>query len=94
MSVSIRPSMKSLVTDDCVASVRVSGESQRLGAMPFTRTLATQSSVTSDFIDGRMLTDTLLLPRDLVGTAVFLASEASGRVSGHIVAVDDGYLAA
>jgi len=25
---------------------------------------------------------------------VFLASEASGRVSGHVVAVDDGYLAA
>ena len=74
--------------------VRVNGIAPSRCDSPLTRTLATQSSVTSDFIDGRMLTDTLLLPRDLVGTAVFLASEASGRVSGHIVAVDDGYLAA
>ena len=29
--------------------------------------LATQSSVTSDFIDGRMLRQGMLLPRDLVG---------------------------
>jgi NAD(P)-dependent dehydrogenase (short-subunit alcohol dehydrogenase family) len=74
--------------------VRVNGIAPCRCDSPLTRTLATQSSVTSDFIDGRMLTDTLLLPRDLVGTAIFLASDASGRVSGHTVAVDDGYLAA
>ena len=56
--------------------------------------LATQSSVTSDFIDGRMLRQGMLLPRDLIGTALFLAGDASRRVTGHTIAVDDGYLAA
>src|SRR4029078_324168 len=74
--------------------VRVNGIAPSRCDSPLTRALATQSSVTSDFIDSRMLTDTLLLPRDLVGTAVFLASEGWGRGSGHIVAVDDGSLAA
>ena len=36
----------------------------------------------------------MLLPRDLIGTALFLAGDASRRVTGHTIAVDDGYLAA
>jgi 2-deoxy-D-gluconate 3-dehydrogenase len=32
-------------------------------------------------------------PRDLVGAAVFLASEASDYVNGHVLAVDGGWLA-
>ena len=38
----------------------------------------------------RMLTG---LPRELVGTAIFLASDASALVTGHVVMCDDGYLA-
>ena len=45
-------------------------------------------------IDGRMLRQGMLLPRDLIGTALFLAGDASRRVTGHTIAVDDGYLAA
>jgi enoyl-[acyl-carrier-protein] reductase (NADH) len=40
-----------------------------------------------------MLRPELILPRELVGTAVFLASDASARVTGHTVLVDDGYTA-
>src|SRR6478752_6740460 len=61
--------------------VRVNGIAPSRVDSPLSDQLATQGSVTSDFIDGRMLTDGMLLPRDLVGTALFLA-------------VDDGYLAA
>jgi NAD(P)-dependent dehydrogenase (short-subunit alcohol dehydrogenase family) len=74
--------------------VRVNGIAPCRVDSPLSDELATQSSVTSDFIDGRMLREGMLLPRDLVGAALFLASDASGRVSGHTIAVDDGYLVA
>ena len=74
--------------------VRVNGIAPCRVDSPMSDQLATQSSTTSDFIDGRMLRDGLLLPRDLIGAALFLASDASRRVSGHTLAVDDGYLAA
>ena len=60
---------------------------------PLTRARAKQSSVTSDFLQARMLRKELILPRELVGAAVFLASEASARVTGHTLLVDDGYTA-
>ena len=34
------------------------------------------------------------LPRELIGAAIFLASDASELVTGHVVACDDGYLTA
>ena len=74
--------------------VRVNGIAPCRVDSPLSDQLATQSSTTSDFIDGRMLRAGLLLPRDLIGAALFLASDASRRVTGHTIAVDDGYLAA
>jgi NAD(P)-dependent dehydrogenase (short-subunit alcohol dehydrogenase family) len=59
-----------------------------------TRARALESSVTSDFIRARSLRKELILPRELVGAAVFLASGASARVTGHTLMVDDGYLTA
>ena len=73
--------------------VRVNGIAPGLCDSPLTRARAKQSSVTSDFIKARMLREELILPRELVGTAIFLASDASARVTGHTVLVDDGYTA-
>jgi len=73
--------------------VRVNGIAPGLCDSPLTRARAKQSSVTSDFLQARMLRKELILPRELVGAAVFLASDASARVTGHTVLVDDGYTA-
>jgi NAD(P)-dependent dehydrogenase (short-subunit alcohol dehydrogenase family) len=74
--------------------VRVNAIAPGLCDSPLTRAGAAKSSVTSDFIKARMLREELILPRELVGTAIFLASDASLRVTGHTVLVDDGYLTA
>jgi NAD(P)-dependent dehydrogenase (short-subunit alcohol dehydrogenase family) len=74
--------------------VRVNGIAPGLCDSPLTRAGARRSSVTSDFIQARMLRKELILPRELVGTAIYLASDASLRVTGHTVLVDDGYLTA
>jgi len=73
--------------------VRVNAIAPGLCDSPLTRARARQSSVTSDFIQARMLRKELILPRELVGAAIFLASDASLRVTGHTLPVDDGYLA-
>jgi NAD(P)-dependent dehydrogenase (short-subunit alcohol dehydrogenase family) len=74
--------------------VRVNGIGPGLCDSPLTRARAKQSSITSDFITARALRKDLILPRELVGAAIFLASDASLRVTGHTVMVDDGYLTA
>ena len=74
--------------------VRVNGIGPGLCDSPLTRARAKQSSVTSDFITARALRPDLILPRELVGAAIFLASDASLRVTGHTLMVDDGYLTA
>ena len=52
------------------------------------------TTVTSDFIEQRMIRSRLGLPRELIGAAVFLASDASQLVTGHMLMCDDGYLSA
>ena len=52
---------------------------------------AVTSSVTSDFIVARMLRPRLGVPRELLGAAIFLASDASVLVTGHTIMCDDGY---
>jgi NAD(P)-dependent dehydrogenase (short-subunit alcohol dehydrogenase family) len=74
--------------------VRVNGIGPTLMESPLTKAAATTTSITADFIKARMLRPRLGLPRELVGTAVFLASDASELVTGHIVMCDDGYLTA
>jgi NAD(P)-dependent dehydrogenase (short-subunit alcohol dehydrogenase family) len=73
--------------------VRVNGIGPTLMDSPLVRAAAKASSVTSDFIKARMLRPRPGLPRELIGTAIFLASDASELVTGHIVMCDDGYLA-
>jgi NAD(P)-dependent dehydrogenase (short-subunit alcohol dehydrogenase family) len=74
--------------------VRVNGIGPTLMDSPLVRAAAQKSSVTSDFIKARMIRPRLGLPRELVGTAIFLASDASDLVNGHVVMCDDGYLTA
>ena len=74
--------------------VRVNGIGPTLMDSPLTRAAALKSSVTSDFIKARMIRPRLGLPRELIGAAIFLSSDASELVTGHILMCDDGYLTA
>lgn len=74
--------------------VRVNGIGPTLMDSPLTRIAATTTSVTADFIKARMLRERLGLPRELIGAAIFLASDASELVTGHMLMCDDGYLTA
>lgn len=74
--------------------VRVNGIGPTLMESPLTKAAGSTTSITADFIKARMLRPRLGLPRELIGTAIFLASDASELVTGHIVMCDDGYLTA
>jgi NAD(P)-dependent dehydrogenase (short-subunit alcohol dehydrogenase family) len=75
--------------------VRVNAIAPTLFRTPLVEAAARRSTVTSDFIRRRLLReDRLGEPQEIVGAAVFLASDASALVTGHILAVDDGYLIA
>ena len=85
---------KALALEWRTRGVRVNGIGPTLMNSPLVRAAALKSSVTSDFIKARMIRPRLGLPRELIGTAIFLASDASELVTGHIVMCDDGYLTA
>lgn len=74
--------------------VRVNGIGPTLMESPLTKMAATTTSITADFIKARMLRPRLGLPRELIGAAVFLGSDASELVTGHVIMCDDGYLTA
>ncbi len=74
--------------------VRVNGIGPTLMDSPLTKMAATTTSLTADWIKGRMLRPRLGLPRELIGAAIFLASDASELVTGHTIMCDDGYLTA
>ncbi|MBX3030489.1 MAG: SDR family oxidoreductase [Chloroflexi bacterium] len=74
--------------------VRVNGIGPTLMDSPLTRAAAQRSSITADWIKARMLRPRLGLPRELVGAAIFLASDAAELVTGHTLMCDDGYLVA
>ena len=85
---------RALALEWTTRGVRVNGIGPTLTDSPLVRASALESSVTSDFIKARMLRPRLGLPRELIGAAIFLTSDASGLVSGHILMCDDGYLTA
>jgi NAD(P)-dependent dehydrogenase (short-subunit alcohol dehydrogenase family) len=74
--------------------VRVNGIGPTLMDSPLTRRAAQRTSLTADFIKARMLRPRLGLPRELIGAAIYLASDASELVTGHTIMCDDGYLTA
>jgi NAD(P)-dependent dehydrogenase (short-subunit alcohol dehydrogenase family) len=77
-----------------IGKVRVNGIAPTLFDTPLTSRGASSSSVTSDFIEARMLREGLPHAQHVVGAAIFLASDASALVTGHTLPVDDGYLIA
>ncbi len=74
--------------------VRVNAIGPTLMDSPLTRAGAQRTSLTADFIKARMLRPRLGLPRELIGAAIFLASDAAELVTGHTLMCDDGYLTA
>ena len=74
--------------------VRVNGIGPTLMDSPLTRQAAQTTSLTADWIKARMLRPRLGLPRELIGAAIYLASDASDLVTGHTIMCDDGYLTA
>jgi NAD(P)-dependent dehydrogenase (short-subunit alcohol dehydrogenase family) len=75
--------------------VRVNAIAPTLFRTPLTEKVGKVSSVTSDFIIARLPRENRLGdPHEVVGAAVFLASDASLLVTGHTLPVDDGYLIA
>lgn len=85
---------KSLALEWRDRGVRVNGIGPTLMDSPLTQAAATTTSVTADFIKARMIRERLGLPRELIGAAIFLASDASTLVTGHVLMCDDGYLTA
>jgi NAD(P)-dependent dehydrogenase (short-subunit alcohol dehydrogenase family) len=77
-----------------IGKVRVNGIAPTLFDTPMTSMGLQGSSVTSDFIQARMLREGLAAPHHCVGAVVFLASDAAALVTGHTLPVDDGYLIA
>lgn len=74
--------------------VRVNGIGPTLMDSPLTKAAAVTTSITADWIKGRMLRPRLGQPRELIGAAIYLASDASELVTGHTIMCDDGYLTA
>ncbi len=74
--------------------VRVNGIGPTLMDSPLTKAAATTTSLTADWIKARMLRQRLGKPRELIGAAIYLASDASDLVTGHTIMCDDGYLVA
>jgi len=74
--------------------VRVNAIAPTLMDSPMTHNRPNETTATADFISSRMLRQRLGQPRELIGATIFLASDASALVTGHILAVDDGYLIA
>ncbi len=74
--------------------VRVNSIGPTLMDSALTRQMEQKTSLTADFIKARMLRQRLGLPRELIGAAIFLASDAAELVTGHTLMCDDGYLTA
>ncbi|MFL5953300.1 MAG: SDR family NAD(P)-dependent oxidoreductase [Gaiellaceae bacterium] len=74
--------------------IRVNAVAPTLFNTPLVKAADATRTLTSDFIMARQLIDRRGEPHEMVGPCVFLASEASSMVTGHVLQVDAGYVIA
>ncbi|WP_214514664.1 SDR family NAD(P)-dependent oxidoreductase [Rhodococcus sp. WY5] len=84
---------RSLAIEWIARGVRVNAIAPSIFETELTRRADTNDTTTNSWVDGRTPIGRRGLPREIVGPAIFLATEASSMVTGHILAVDGGYTA-
>jgi NAD(P)-dependent dehydrogenase (short-subunit alcohol dehydrogenase family) len=85
---------RSLALEWIDRGVRVNAIAPSLFDTPLVRMNDSQKSYTSEFIMARTPIGRKGQPYEVVGPAIFLASDAASMVVGHILQVDGGYLIA
>ena len=85
---------RSLALEWAQRGVRVNAIAPGLFDTPLVRANNSQTSTTSEWITFRTPVGRLGQPFEVVGPALFLASEAASMVTGHLLQVDGGYLIA
>jgi NAD(P)-dependent dehydrogenase (short-subunit alcohol dehydrogenase family) len=85
---------RSLAVEWADRGVRVNAIAPSLFNTPMIVAADRDRSATSDFLVGRTPIGRRGEPHEVVGAAIFLASRASTMVTGHLLQVDGGYLAA
>jgi 2-dehydro-3-deoxy-D-gluconate 5-dehydrogenase len=85
---------RSLALEWIDRGVRVNAITPSLFDTPLVRMNDSQKSYTSEFIMARTPIGRKGQPYEVVGPAIFLASDAASMVVGHILQVDGGYLIA
>jgi NAD(P)-dependent dehydrogenase (short-subunit alcohol dehydrogenase family) len=85
---------RSLALEWTPRNVRVNAIAPTLFDTPLTQGTRRTNTLTNEYIEERSLrgSEPITTPEDVVGAVIFLASDASPRVVGHTLPVDDGYL--
>lgn len=85
---------RSLALEWIDRGVRVNALAPSIFDTPLVRAADAKASLTSEFIMARTPIGRRGQPHEVVGPAIFLASDASSMVTGHLLQVDGGYLIA
>lgn len=84
---------RSLAVEWIDRGVRVNAIAPSIFDTELTRGADTTDNLTSAWVLGRTPIGRRGLPREIIGPAIFLATDASSMVAGHILSVDGGFTA-